>query len=111
MSKLANRNILILGQERKEQINVETKLVSEAKSKAGKKIVVFDDLFTRDVLDNLRSVILNYGVYFYDDSYEVESDNVQWIAAFDVDKYVQSKMWGITSDVSMSRAVSYSQHS
>ena len=61
---------------------------------------MFDDLFTKDVLDHLRSVILNHGVYYYDDSYEVESDNVQWIAGFDVDSYVQSRMWGITRDVS-----------
>ncbi len=69
---------------------------------------MFDGLFTRDVLDHLRSVILNHGVYYYDDSYDEDSDNVQWIAGFDVDKYVQSRMWRITGDVSMARdAVSY----
>ena len=86
-------------QQQKGQFDVESKLVSEAKSKEGKRILVFDDLFTKDVLDYLRNVILNYGVYYYDDSYDEESDNVQWIAAFDVDKYVQSRMWGITREV------------
>lgn len=83
-------------------VDIESKLISSAKSQEGKKIFVFDDLFTRDVLDHLRSVVLNYGVYYYDDSYDEESDNVQWIAAFDVDKYVQSHMWGITERVSVS---------
>ena len=66
---------------------------------------MFDGLFTRDVLDRLRSVTLNHGVYFYDDSYDKDSDNVQWIAAFDVDKYVLSRMWGITRDVSMCKGL------
>ena len=69
---------------------------------------MFDGLFTSDMLDQLRSAILNHGVYFYDDSYDKESDNVQWIAAFEVDKYVQSRMWGITRDVSMYLALNYS---
>lgn len=77
-------------------------LVSEAKSREGKKIFVFDGLFTRETLDHLRSIILNYGVYYYDDSYDEESDNVQWIAAFNVDEYVRSRMWGITREVSRS---------
>ena len=87
------------GKQDEQKTNVETKLVSEAKSKEGKKIFVFDGLFTKDLLDQLRSAILNHGVYFYDDSYDKESDNVQWIAAFEVDKYVQSRMWRITKDV------------
>ena len=91
-----------------DEINVETRQIYEAKSQEGKRIVVFDDLFPNDVLNHLRSVILNYGVYYYDDSYNEENDNVQWIAGFKVDKYVQSRMWGTTWEVS--RSLGQSQH-
>ncbi|XP_028394289.1 uncharacterized protein LOC114518487 isoform X2 [Dendronephthya gigantea] len=98
---IRNKGLFINPQkdEHKEPINARKMLVSEAKSEEGKKIFVFDGLFKRDVLDQLRSVILNYGVYYYDDSYDEESDNVQWIAAFNVDEYVQSRMWGITREI------------
>ena len=70
-----------------------------AKSKVGKKIVTFDGLFSKHDLDNLRSAILNYGVYYYDDSYDNESDNVQWIAGFKIDHYIKSNLWKITQEV------------
>ena len=82
------------------EVLVQSHLVSEAKTKNGKRIVVFDGLFSKDDLDNLRRAILNYGVYYYDDSYDEESDNVQWIAGFEVDDYIKSNMWNTTQQVS-----------
>lgn len=80
-------------------------MTAKAKSKEGKKIFVFDGLFDNDTLANLRSLILSYGVYFYDDSYDKESDNVQWIAGFSVDKYVQSRMWEVTKKVKVALGI------
>ena len=75
-------------------------IVSQAISKNDKKIFVFDGLFDKDVLDNLRSNILNYGVFYYDDSYDEDSDNVQWIAGFEVDHFVKSNLWETVQNVS-----------
>ncbi|XP_057303752.1 uncharacterized protein LOC130641105 [Hydractinia symbiolongicarpus] len=61
----------------------------------GRKIVVFDGLFSKDLLDHLRGFVLKYGTYFYDDSIDSSSDNVQWIAGFLLNPYIQSPYWKI----------------
>jgi hypothetical protein len=81
-------------------IEVESKIVRDYQTKEGKKVFVFDDLFDKKDLDMLRIVILKYGLYYYDDSDDGgESDNVQWIAGFAIDRYIQSRLWNITHKV------------
>lgn len=80
-------------------IDFDSKLVAKYETKEGKKIFVFDGLFDKKDLDQLRVVILKYGQYYYDDSEVEDSDNVQWIAGFSIDSYVQSRLWNITHKV------------
>ncbi|XP_065060932.1 uncharacterized protein LOC135688140 [Rhopilema esculentum] len=61
----------------------------------GEKIFVFDNLFPKDLLDHMRAHVLKYGTYFYDDSIDEESDNVQWIAGLDMPLYLKSPYWKI----------------
>ena len=58
-----------------------------------KGIIVFDDLFSKDELDRLRSYIISHGKYFYDDSLEADSDNVHWISGYPVDDFVRTTYW------------------
>ena len=67
---------------------------------SGRKIFVYDDLFPQDMLDHLQGFVLKHGSYFYDDSIDSESDNVQWIAGFLIDPYVKSAYWKIVQRVS-----------
>ena len=66
----------------------------------GEKIFVFDNLFPKDLLDHMRAHVLKYGTYFYDDSIDEESDNVQWIAGLDMPLYLKSPYWKIIHAVS-----------
>ena len=65
----------------------------------GRKIFVFDNLFPKELLDHLRSFVLKYGSYFYDDSIDSDSDNVQWIAGFLLKPYLKSPYWKIVKKV------------
>ncbi|XP_033642095.1 uncharacterized protein LOC117302311 [Asterias rubens] len=65
----------------------------------GKKIYVFDDLFSKEDLDKLRTFTVDHGNYFFDDSIDADSDNVQWIAAFSIDNFTQTTVWNITRQV------------
>ena len=67
----------------------------------GRKLWVFDDLFPQETLDHLRSFVLKFGTYYYDDSIDGESDNVQWVAGFRLDPYIKSPYWKIISKVSI----------
>lgn len=82
-------------------INVTQHFVSEHKSTQGKRILVFDDLFNKEDLDKLRAFIFKHGTYYYDDSDEGDndSDNVQWIAGFEINDYIQSRLWNIMQQV------------
>ena len=82
-------------------IDVAQHFVSEHKSTQGKKILVFDDLFDKEDLDKLRAFIFKHGTYYYDDSDEGDndSDNVQWIAGFEINDYIQSRLWNIMQQV------------
>ena len=82
------------------KLDMPSHVVSHHKSTEGRNIFVFDDLFVKEDLDRLRVVILKYGTYYYDDSDDdPESDNVQWIAGFDIDDYVKSRIWNNTHQV------------
>nr|XP_006820061.1 PREDICTED: uncharacterized protein LOC102810274 [Saccoglossus kowalevskii] len=82
------------------KIDVQKHLTHEFQSSAGKRIVVLDGLFNNDDLDSLRRYTLKYANYFYDDSLDLESDNVQWIAGYEVDDYIQSQDQWFPYDVS-----------
>ena len=85
-----------------ESIDLKKNFVGEYKTKEGKRVVVIDNMFSKEDLDKLRVVILKYGQYYYDDSEAGDdSDNVQWIAGFSIDKYIQSRLWNITHRVSI----------
>ena len=85
-------------------IDVAQHFVSERKSTQGKRILVFDDLFDKEDLDKLRVFIFKHGTYYYDDSDEGDndSDNVQWIAGFEINHYIQSRLWNIMQQVGQS---------
>ncbi|KAM7447370.1 hypothetical protein ABFA07_004382 [Porites harrisoni] len=78
-------------------INIAQHRVSEHSSTEGKKIFVFDDLFDKEDLDRLRAFIFKHGTYYYDDSDDGDDggDNVQWIAGFEINDYIQSRLWNI----------------
>lgn len=82
-------------------IDVAQHFVSEHTSTQGKKILVFDDLFDKEDLDKLRAFIFKHGTYYYDDSDEGDndSDNVQWIVGFEINDYIQSRLWNIMQQV------------
>lgn len=82
-------------------IDVAQHKVSEHTSMRGKRILVFDDLFDKEDLDKLRAFIFKHGTYYYDDSDEGDSDNdnVQWIAGFEINDYIQSRVWKIMQQV------------
>ena len=82
-------------------IDVGKHKVSEHLSMQGKRILVFDDLFDKEDLDKLRVFIFKHGTYYYDDSDEgdSDSDNVQWIAGFEINDYVKSRLWNIMQQV------------
>ena len=82
------------------QHNMASHVVAHHTSAEGRNIFVFDDLFGKEDLDWLRALILKYGTYYYDDSDDdPDSDNVQWIAGFDVDDYAKSSLWNKTHQV------------
>jgi len=60
---------------------------------------VFDGLFAKEDLDALRTQTIKYGKYFYDDRLDSQSDNVQWIAGFNVDRFVNSRFWPVIHQV------------
>ena len=96
-------------------INVAQHFVSEHESTQGKRIVVFDDLFYKEDLDKLRAFIFKHGTYYYDDSDEGDndSDNVQWIAGFEINDYIRSRLWNIMQQVGelfIQTATSYHKH-
>ncbi|XP_068738920.1 uncharacterized protein [Montipora capricornis] len=78
-------------------IDVGKHKVAEHLSTQGKRILVFDDLFDKEDLDKLRVFIFMHGTYYYDDSDEGDndSDNVQWIAGFEINDYIKSRLWNI----------------
>ncbi|XP_067048677.1 uncharacterized protein [Acropora muricata] len=78
-------------------IDVGKHKVSEHLSMQGKRILVFDDLFDKEDLDKLRVFIFKHGTYYYDDSDEgdSDSDNVQWIAGFEINDYIKSRLWNV----------------
>ena len=82
-------------------INIAQHQVSEHTSTEGKKILVFDDLFDKEDLDRLRAFIFKHGTYYYDDSDDGDDggDNVQWIAGFEINEYIQSRLWNIMQQV------------
>ena len=49
----------------------------------------------------MRAHVLKYGTYFYDDSIDEESDNVQWIAGLDMPMFLKSPYWKIIHAVSV----------
>ena len=82
-------------------IDVARHKVSEHTSMQGKRILVFDDLFDKEDLDKLRAFIFKHGTYYYDDSDDGDSDNdnVQWIAGFEINDYIQSRIWNVMQQV------------
>lgn len=62
---------------------------------------MYDNLFPVELLDHLRNHVLKYGTYFYDDSIDSESDNVQWIAGFMLKPYLLSPYWKVVKSVSV----------
>ena len=68
-------------------------------TKRGQKIFVFDGLFNETELAIVRSYIIDYGRYYYDDSLDHDSDNVQWISGYEVQAFVTTKYWGIVRQV------------
>ncbi|PIK54879.1 hypothetical protein BSL78_08216 [Apostichopus japonicus] len=65
----------------------------------GRKIYVFDDLFLRDDLLNLRNHVEDYGDYYFDDSYDEDSDNVQWISAINIELFIKSRLWKVVQRI------------
>lgn len=82
-------------------VDIEQHKVSEHVSMQGKRILVFDDLFDKEDLDQLRAFIFKHGTYYYDDSDEGDgdSDNVQWIAGFEINDYIRSRLWNVMQQV------------
>ncbi|XP_038078871.1 uncharacterized protein LOC119746140 [Patiria miniata] len=82
-----------------ESLDIGSHVTMKYVAKNSKKVFVFDDLFSSEDLDKLRKFTANHGNYFFDDSIDSDSDNVQWIAGFNIDDFVQSRMWNITRQV------------
>eukprot|EP00058_Branchiostoma_floridae_P025287 XP_002610777.1 hypothetical protein BRAFLDRAFT_126315 [Branchiostoma floridae] len=80
-------------------MDVQKHIIQEFYDSNDMKGVVLDNLFDEEDLSALRTFTIKYGQYFFDDSIDLDSDNVQWIAGFPVESYVKSKMWNITSQV------------
>ncbi|XP_071945135.1 uncharacterized protein [Antedon mediterranea] len=81
------------------KIDIGNHFVTKHQSYNGKQILVFDDLFLSGDLEKIKHHVLNYGSYYYDDSFDFESDNVVWIAGFPVDEFVSTRLWPIVKQV------------
>ena len=79
--------------------NIADHVVANYSTLQGDKIFVFDNLFPTELLDHIRNHVLKYGTYFYDDSIDEESDNVQWVAGFLMQEYILSPYWKIVKEV------------
>lgn len=77
------------------EINFDKHLSLLRKNREGFRVAVFDELFPKSDLDELRTWTIKYGRYFFDDSLDVSSDNVQWIAGFNVERFVESRFWPV----------------
>ncbi|XP_066295870.1 uncharacterized protein [Branchiostoma lanceolatum] len=80
-------------------MDVQKHIIQEFYDSNDMKGVVLDNLFDEEDLSALRTFTIKYGQYYFDDSIDLDSDNVQWIAGFPVESFVKSKMWNITSQV------------
>jgi Rps23 Pro-64 3,4-dihydroxylase Tpa1-like proline 4-hydroxylase len=80
-------------------LNIAEYETAQYATKKGQKIFVFDGLFNETELAIVRSYIIDYGRYYYDDSLDHDSDNVQWISGYKVDAFVSTKFWGIVHQV------------
>nr|CAB3263028.1 uncharacterized protein LOC100186758 [Phallusia mammillata] len=77
------------------KVDLDKHLTLRRNNKAGDFVAVFDGLFKKEDLDELRTHTVKNGKYFYDDSLDLSSDNVQWIAGFHVDNFVKSRFWPV----------------
>ena len=102
-SRQAAYNAGFIGSDKPAPVNIDVAkhFVSAHKSLEGKEIHVFDDLFDKEDLDKLRAFIFKHGTYYYDDSDEGDddNDNVQWIAGFEINDYIKSRLWNIMQQV------------
>nr|XP_026694880.1 uncharacterized protein LOC100186758 isoform X2 [Ciona intestinalis] len=80
-------------------LDLDKHLTLHRTSKAGEFVNVFDGLFSQADLDALRTYSIKYGKYYYDDHLDMSSDNVQWIAGFNVNKFANSRFWPVISQV------------
>lgn len=94
-----------------ENLDIEKHKTFEYTTKTdGRKIFVYDNLFSKELLDHLRSFVLKYGTYFYDDSIDSTSDNVQWVAGFLLAPYIQSPYWKIIQKVNLITILKYQSY-
>ena len=75
------------------EMNVAEYEINRYMTSEKKGIIVFDDLFSKDELDQLRSHIISHGRYLYQDGLEWDSDNVQWITGYSVQDFVRTTYW------------------
>ena len=61
-------------------------------------LMVFDGLFARDDLDKLLSYVKEDARVFYDNHLDEDSDNVNWIMAFEIPQFTRLRLWPIIRD-------------
>ncbi|XP_071486638.1 uncharacterized protein [Diadema antillarum] len=87
------------GSEVKSLQDVRSRLTMNFTTHQGKRVYVFDGIFNEEDLMKLRNFVPRHGHFYFDDSLDLDSDNVQWIAGFKIDDYAGSKMWPATRKV------------
>jgi Rps23 Pro-64 3,4-dihydroxylase Tpa1-like proline 4-hydroxylase len=83
--------------------NLSNHLTRKYTDKAGKLVVVYDNLLEKEELDELRSYLIafhdTYHYQIHDESLEEDSDNVQWVAGLKNEEFVRSRVWTLTQRI------------
>lgn len=82
-----------------EALDLDKHLTLYKKNKKNHFVAVFDGLFSEASLSTIRAWTIKYGLYFFDGSLDLSSDNVQWIAGMNVHDFIETDFWPIIRKV------------
>lgn len=81
------------------ELDLDKHLTLYRKNRKNHFVAVFDGLFNEAALSAIRAWTIKYGLYFFDGSLDLSSDNVQWIAGINIHDFIQTDFWPIIHQV------------
>lgn len=82
-----------------DELDLDKHLTLYRKNKKNHFVAVFDGLFNEAALSTIRAWTIKYGLYFFDGSLDLSSDNVQWIAGINIHDFIETDFWPIIKKV------------